>query len=126
MVQLHLTTVSGNAMIRHFPFQGFLGLTPVHVEGIVQTSLEEDRKPVPAKRLTVSVRAYELRRAGSSQTRVLVDYSQTLWGKPADQLHAELGDFKSPFKITLPKGVAGFSTANYQEYRTFWRVEAST
>lgn len=124
MAQLHLTTVSGNSMIRHFPFQGHLGLTPVHIEGIVHTSLEADRKPILARMLTVSTRAYESRRTGSSQTRVLVDYSQTLWSKPQDQPYAELGEFQSPFKITLPKNVAGFSTANYQDYRIFWRVEA--
>ncbi|EKM51909.1 uncharacterized protein PHACADRAFT_101605 [Phanerochaete carnosa HHB-10118-sp] len=125
MAHLSLTTVSGNSVIRHFPFQGYLGLTPVHIEGIVQIRLEAKQKRIPAKLLTVSVRAYESRRTGNSQTRVLVDYSQTLWSKPSDQPHAELGDFQSPFKITLPKGVVGFSTVNYQDYRTYWRVEAT-
>ncbi|GJE88310.1 hypothetical protein PsYK624_043930 [Phanerochaete sordida] len=125
MAQLCLTTVSGNSMPRHFPVQGYLGLTPVHVEGIVQIRLDPDQKPIPARRLTVSVRAYESRRTGVSQSHALVDYSQTLWSKPQDQSCADIGEFQSPFKITLPKDVAGFSTANYQDYRTFWRVEAT-
>ncbi|GJE86895.1 hypothetical protein PsYK624_029780 [Phanerochaete sordida] len=126
MVQLFLTTTKGNAGSRHFPFQGFLGLTPVRVDGVVRTRLEEDQKPIQAKSITVSVRAYENRqtRLGTTHTRLLVDYSQTLWKKPDDQPYADVGDFESTFKITLPKRVAGFSTANYQDYRTFWRVEA--
>ena len=126
MVQLSLTTVKGNGGSRHFPFHGYLGLTPIRVEGIVRTRLDEDLKPIQAKSLTVSVRAYESRpsRIGSPHTRLLVDYSQTLWRKPDGQSYADLGEFDATFKITLPKRVAGFSSANYQDYRTFWRVEA--
>jgi hypothetical protein len=126
MVQLILSTSKGNSSARHFPFQGYLGLTPVRVEGIVSTRFEEDQKPVLAKSLTVSVRAYEARngRSGGNHSRLLVDYSQTLWRKPDGQDHAELGETDKPFKITLPKRVAGFSTANFLNYRTYWRVEA--
>ena len=128
MVQLSLTTSKGNAGTRHFPFQGYLGLTPIRVDGIVRTRLDEDQKPIQAKSITVSVRAYESRqtRMGTTHTRLLVDYSQTLWRAPDNQPYADVGEFESPFKITLPKRVAGFSTANYQDYRTFWRVEAGT
>ena len=126
MVQLSLTTTKGNSGTRHFPFSGFLGLTSIRVEGVVRTRFDEDHKPIPAKALTVSVRAYESRqtRMGGTHTRLLVDYSQTLWRKPDGQQFADLGEFESPFRITLPKRVAGFSTANYQDYRTYWRVEA--
>ena len=126
MVYLTLTTTKGNGGSRHFPFQGFLGLTPVRVDGIVRTRLDEDQKPIQAMSLTVSVRAYEARqtRLGTTHNRLLVDYSQTLWKKPDNEPHAELGEFEAPFKIMLPKRAAGFSTANYQDYRTFWRLEA--
>lgn len=128
MVQLSLTTSKGNAGTRHFPFQGHLGLTPIRVDGIVRTRLDEDQKPIQAKSITVSVRAYEARstRLGGNHTRLLVDYSQTLWKKPDGQAFADIGEFESTFKITLPKRVAGFSTANYQDYKTYWRVEAGT
>jgi hypothetical protein len=128
MVYLTLTTTKGNGGSRNFPFQGFLGLTPVRVDGVVRTKLDEDNKPILAKSLTVSVRAYESRqsRLGTSHSRLLVDYSQTLWKKSEDEPYAELGEFEAPFKITLPKRVAGFSTANYQDFRTFWRLEAGT
>ncbi|KAK7693262.1 hypothetical protein QCA50_002829 [Cerrena zonata] len=126
MVQLILTPSRGNAGGRDFPYQGYLGLTPVRVDGIVCTKLEEDCKPILAKSLTVAVRCYESRqgKTGVSHSRLLVDYASVLWRKPDDQEYAELGRFEAPFKITLPKRVAGFSTAHYQEYRTFWRVEA--
>lgn len=125
MVQLSLSTAKGNAGSRKFPHQGYLGLTPVRVDGVVTTRLDEDRKPILAKSLSVSVRAYESRHSiiGTVHSRLLVDYTQTLWRKPDDQHYAELGDFESTFKITLPKRVAGFSTANYQDYRTYWRLE---
>lgn len=126
MVQLSLTTIKGNAGTRHFPFQGYLGLTPIRVEGIARTRFDEDLKPVLAKSLTVSIRAYESRqtRMGGVHTRLLADYSHTLWKKPDGQSYAEIGEFESTFKITLPKRVAGFSTANYQDYRTYWKIEA--
>ncbi|PSS37421.1 hypothetical protein PHLCEN_2v725 [Hermanssonia centrifuga] len=126
MVTLYLSTTKGNGGIRHFPYQGFLGLTPVRIDGIVRTRLDEDQKPIPAFSLTVYVRSYEARqtRTGSLHSRILAEYSQTVWRKPDGQDYASLGDFEHPFKITLPKRVAGYSTANYQDYRTFWRVEA--
>ncbi|THG98590.1 hypothetical protein EW026_g3629 [Hermanssonia centrifuga] len=126
MVTLYLSTTKGNGGIRHFPYQGFLGLTPVRIDGIVRTRLDEDQKPIPAFSLTIYVRSYEARqtRTGSLHSRILAEYSQTVWRKPDGQDYASLGDFEHPFKITLPKRVAGYSTANYQDYRTFWRVEA--
>lgn len=126
MVQLFLSTTKGNAGIRHFPYQGYLGLTPVRVDGIVRTRCDEDQKPVQASALTVYVRAYESRqtRLGAPHSRIVAEYAQTVWRKPDGQDYGSLGDFDSPFKITLPKRAAGFSTANYQDYRSFWRVEA--
>lgn len=126
MVQLSLSTAKGNAGSRAFPFQGYLGLTPVRVDGVVRTRFDEDQKPILAKSISVSVRAYESRqgRTGSHHSRLLVDYTQTLWRKPDDVPYTELGEFEQPFRITLPKRVAGFSTANYQDYRTYWRLEA--
>ena len=93
----------------------------------VRSKIEEDGKPVLAKSLSVHIRCYESRvtRTGSHRSRVLVDYAKTLWQKPDNEDYAPLGDFDSSFKITLPTTVPGFSTANYQEYKTFWRIEAS-
>ncbi|KAI0689134.1 hypothetical protein BC835DRAFT_1257834, partial [Cytidiella melzeri] len=126
MVHLILSTTKGNSSSRHFPFQGYLGLTPVRVDGVVCTRFDEDQKPILAKSLTVSVRAYEARqgRGGPQHSRLLVDYSQTLWRKPDGQEYAELGELDRSFKITLPKRVAGFSTANFLDYRLYWRLEA--
>ncbi|THH33994.1 hypothetical protein EUX98_g351 [Antrodiella citrinella] len=126
MVRLFLTPSKGNAGGRYFPHQGFLGLTPLRVDGVIRTKLEEDGKYILAKSLSVHIRCYESRvtRTGSHRSRILVDYSKTIWQKPQHQEYAPLGDLDATFKITLPTNVPGFSTANYQEYKTFWRVEA--
>ena len=44
MVVLSLTPYRGNHA-RFFPHTGFLGVTPVVIQGMVRTALEEDRKP---------------------------------------------------------------------------------
>ena len=126
MVQLFLSTAKGNAGVRHFPYQGYLGLTPVRVEGLVRTRFDDDQKPLHATQLTVFVRAYEARhsRLGAPHTRVVAEHACVVWRKPDRAPYANLGDFESPFKITLPKRAPGFSTANYLDYRTYWRVEA--
>ncbi|TCD59757.1 hypothetical protein EIP91_011573, partial [Steccherinum ochraceum] len=126
MVRLFLAPAKGNAGGRYFPFQGYLGLTPLRVDGIVRTKLEEDGKPVLAKSLSVHVRCYESRvgRTGSHRSHILVDYAKTLWQKSDHEEYGLLGDFDGTFKISLPANVPGYSTANYQEYKFFWRVEA--
>ncbi|KAI0928355.1 hypothetical protein AcW1_005625 [Taiwanofungus camphoratus] len=128
MVQLLLTTTKGNASSRFFPFHGYLGLTPVRVEGIVRTKLDEDRKLLPTSTISVSVRCYESRIGRSRTTMhaaVVVDHTEVLWSKPPHADWADVGDLELPFKITLPKRTPGFSTANLHDYRTFWRVEAA-
>ncbi|KAL0579975.1 hypothetical protein V5O48_002059 [Marasmius crinis-equi] len=125
MVHLLLVSSKGNN-VRYFPYTGYLGLTPVKVEGAVCTKLDSDLKPLQAKSITVSVRCYESRlgRLGSVQTNVLVDHSQTLWTKPDGQEYDAVGDGEYPFRISLPPTVAGFSTISFVEYRCVWRVEA--
>jgi len=58
MVHVSLSPHHGNHL-RFFPFAGYLGLTPVVVQGRVRTSLEADRKSVRARSLCVRVRCYE-------------------------------------------------------------------
>lgn len=94
----------------------------------MRTKLDEDRRPLPTKAITISVRCYESRLSrsrGTVHTALLVDYTTTLWSKPHSVEWAEVGDIELPFKLTLPKNATGLSTANFQVYRTFWRVEAS-
>ncbi|KAH9854019.1 hypothetical protein C2E23DRAFT_902390 [Lenzites betulinus] len=126
MVHLVLSTTRGNSGNRYFPHQGYLGLTPVRVEGVVRTKLDEDGKPVPARALSVSVRCYQSRltRSRTFRSTLLVDHTDVLWVKPADKDYADVAEMDFPFKLTLPKRTPGFSTANYQDYRIFWRLEA--
>ncbi|PCH38389.1 hypothetical protein WOLCODRAFT_97042 [Wolfiporia cocos MD-104 SS10] len=128
MVTLALAPARGNPSSRYFPHHGYLGLTPVRVDGIVRTRLDEDRKPAQARAITVSVRCYEervSRTRGTLFTHLLVDHTQVLWAKHPRADAEEIGDLELPFRITLPKRTAGFSTANFQAYRTFWRIEAA-
>ncbi|KAF9821686.1 hypothetical protein IEO21_00532 [Rhodonia placenta] len=123
MLSLHLAPQKGpNPSARFFPHSGFLGLTPVIVEGIVRTKFEQDRKPLPAKSLSISVRCYEVSRSRGAV--LLVDHTHVLWQKPPASDYADLAEVEFPFKFTFPEHTAGPSTANFQVYRTFWRVEA--
>jgi hypothetical protein len=152
MVLLSLYSPKGNQALRHFPFHGYLGLTPLHVEGcsslsfcskstpfliyifslfffsVVRTKLDDDGKLLPAKSITVSVRCYESRigRFNAIHTNRLVDYTQVLWSKPEQDEWADIGDSEYPFRISIPTNVGGYTTANLQDYRVWWRVEAGT
>ncbi|TFK27326.1 hypothetical protein FA15DRAFT_586562 [Coprinopsis marcescibilis] len=126
MVQLILSSTKGNQGGKYFPYVGYLGLTPVRVEGLVRTRLDSDFKTLPCKSLTISVRCYESRigRVNTLQSNILVDYTQTLWQKPDDQDYEHVDVLEFPFRIWVPTAVAGFSTAVFVDYRCTWRVEA--
>ncbi|TRM61767.1 hypothetical protein BD626DRAFT_548921 [Schizophyllum amplum] len=126
MVQLSLLSTKGNQGVRYFPYTGYLGLTPVKVEGAVITKLDADRKPLLAKSITVSVRCHEARvgRSGTVRLHTLADFTQTLWSKPDDQQYAEVAELELPFRISIPSKVGGHSTCSFVEYKCFWRVEA--
>ncbi|KAJ7489881.1 hypothetical protein B0H11DRAFT_2010794 [Mycena galericulata] len=127
MVQLLLTSSKGAHGIRYFPYSGFLGLTPLKVDGFVRTKLDADLKALQAKSITISVRCYEARlgRLGVLHSNVLVDYTQVLWSKPDDgNEYTDIADLELPFHITIPAKVSGFSTASFVSYRCTWRVEA--
>ena len=125
MVKLSISSGKGNGA-RYFPHSGYLALTPLKVEGVVRTRLDDDRKPILASDILVAVRCYEARlgRKGVTHSNVLVDYHVPLWTKPHNKPWAEIGDGEWPFRLVLSPKLAGHSSANFQEYRVFWRVEA--
>ncbi|TFK55225.1 hypothetical protein OE88DRAFT_1653971 [Heliocybe sulcata] len=126
MVHLVLFSPKANSSSKYFPYHGYLGLTPLRVEGIVRTKLDEDAKLLPAKSLSVSVRCYEYRlgRLSVLASHVLVDHSQELWRKRDDQEYEDIGDGEWPFRITLPPRIGGHSTVHFTDYKVFWKVEA--
>lgn len=148
MVKLSLISPKGNQGVRYFPYQGYLGLTPLRFEGraysssppflphytllifvlkVVRTQIEQDGRPILAKDIIVVVRCYESRhgRLGTVQTNVLYEHSVTLWQKQDTQEWSEVGDSEYPFRFSIPSHIAAPSTALYfQEYRIFWRIEA--
>ncbi|KAG8690660.1 hypothetical protein FRC11_009958 [Ceratobasidium sp. 423] len=127
MVAISISPAKGNAGARWFPHSGHLGLTPVKLDGIVRTRLEEDGKPVTASALTVSLRCYEARqgRVGVLRTSVLMEHTQTLWTPPAGVEYGPLGARDLPFRLVLPVNAPGSSTFHLQDYRVYWRLEAA-
>lgn len=126
MVKLSVLSYRGNSNTRAFPHSGYLGLTPVKVEGVIRTTLEEDRKPLLANNIIVSVKCVESRmgRVGVVHSNTLVEYNQILWSKPQGVDWGELGDEELPFKITIPADSPGYSHTNFQDYRIYWRIDA--
>ncbi|KAB5590728.1 hypothetical protein CTheo_5819 [Ceratobasidium theobromae] len=136
MVAISLLPSRGNGA-RWFPHSGHLGttiaaaatalthpgLSPVKLEGVVRTQLEDDGKPVQATALSVAVRCYEARngRLGAVRTHVLVEQAATLW---TAEDGAALGALERAFRIVLPVDTAGSSTFHLQDYRVYWRIEA--
>ncbi len=134
----------GNQGLRYFPYSGYLGLTPVRVEGgpscpcslkssnltqyytVVRTKLDDDLRTLQATSLTISIRCYESRlgRVNALHSNILVDHTQVLWSKSDDVECEAIGNLDYPFRLTLPSKVAGFSTAVFVDYRCMWRLEA--
>lgn len=135
----------GNQGLRYFPYSGYLGLTPIRVEGgqsilltttlytlisysflVVRTKLDDDLRTLQATSLTIAIRCYESRlgRVNALQSNVLVDHTQVLWSKSDDVEHEAVGSLDYPFRLTLPSKVGGFSTAVFVDYRCLWRIEA--
>ena len=132
MVVLTLMPYRGNHA-RSFPHAGFLGLTPVVVQGTVRTVLEEDNKPLKASELIVRVRCYETdlghrskSRGGSSKaTHVIYEQAEVLWQKNATEEWTDLGESQNTFRITVPIDAANaVSTSTFKNYRSWWQIEA--
>ncbi|RPD78438.1 hypothetical protein L226DRAFT_456727 [Lentinus tigrinus ALCF2SS1-7] len=70
------------------------------------------------------IRCYQSRLTRSCSFRSTL-VTDVLWVKPPDREYSDVGELDFPFKITLPNCTPGFSTATHQDYRIFWRLEAS-
>lgn len=94
---------------------------------VVKVKHEEDIKPLAAKTLKVAVRCYESRlgRVNVIATNVVVDQTLVLWEKPPTSASAEIPDGEYPFKLLIPPETPGLTTTIFQEYRVYWRVEAT-
>lgn len=99
---------------------------PADIPAVVRTKLDEDGKPIPARAISISIRCYQSRltRSRNFRSTLVADLTDVLWQKPPDKDYADVAEMEFPFKLTLPKRTPGFSTANYQDYRIFWRLEA--
>ncbi|CAE6460146.1 unnamed protein product [Rhizoctonia solani] len=126
MVAISISPAKGNAGARWFPHSGHLGFTPVKLDGVVRTRLEEDGKPATASALTISLRCYEARqgRVGVAKMSILAEQTQTLWA-PTGTEYGALGAREFPFRLVLPVNSPGSSTFHLPDYRIYWRLEAA-
>lgn len=116
--------LTGKSALRFYPYHGHLGYSPVTVQGVVRTVLD-DAKNLPASSITIAVRCIESRIGlRSNESRVLADYSKVLWSKPDDQEFADVSALELPFRLTIPTDSPGFSTSLFVEYRCIWRIQA--
>ena len=125
MVVVSISPWRGNH-VAGFPFSGYLGLSPVVVQGLFRTCLEEDNRALKASQVIVRVRCYEKHQQGPGKTdklNILYEQTQTLWTKPDSAEYADLGDFASAFRIVLPTNAGGISPVTFKNYKAYWKVE---
>ncbi|KAK4051621.1 hypothetical protein OIV83_002761 [Microbotryomycetes sp. JL201] len=128
MVILQLQPHRGNHQ-RFFPHAGFLGLSPVVIQGTVKTSFQEDQRPIKASALVVRVRCYEARvlpggKTDKKSVTVLHEERQEVWSKQAGYDWSDLGELTKPFRVTIGVDAGGVSTCTFKNYRAWWSVEA--
>ncbi|KAF7304677.1 hypothetical protein MKEN_01181800 [Mycena kentingensis (nom. inval.)] len=124
MVHVILATQRGNQAVKFFPYTGYLGLSPVQIDGVVRTKLDADLKTLLASRVSIRCCCYETRFSLlGSTSNCIVDYNQVLWA-PSQEPFEPIGDLELPFSLSIPRKVAGFSSATYTNYKCSWRVEA--
>lgn len=125
MVVVSISPWRGNH-VAGFPFAGYLGLSPVIIQGLFRTTLEEDNRPLKASQILVRVRCYEKHKQGpgkSDRINILYERVQTLWTKPDEVDYEDLGDFASGFRIVLPPNAGGVSPVTFKNYEAYWKVE---
>ncbi|KAM0749999.1 hypothetical protein T439DRAFT_279869, partial [Meredithblackwellia eburnea MCA 4105] len=129
MVLLTLSPYRGNSA-RFFPHAGFLGLTPVVIQGTVKTTLEEDRKALRAKSVLIRVRCYEadVSNVPGGRTkrtpRVVYELCQEVWTKPHGEEWGTLGEWSSTWRVVLPVDAGGVTTNTFKSWKSWWQVEA--
>ena len=130
MVVLSLSPYRGNHA-RFFPHSGFLGVTPVVIQGTVRTSLEEDRRSLKAASVSIRVRCYEAditsvpgTKGKKKAPRVVSELSQEFWRKNDDEEWGTLGNWSAPWRVVLPVDAGGVTTSTFKQWKSWWQVEA--
>ncbi|KAL8277618.1 hypothetical protein RQP46_010050 [Phenoliferia psychrophenolica] len=130
MVVLTLTPYRGNHA-RFFPHTGHLGVTPVLLQGVVRTALEEDRKALKASSVSIRVRCYEADVSNVPSTkgkkrapRVIYELDQEIWRKEDDEEWGTLGNWSMPWRVVLPTDAGGVTTTTLKTWKSWWQVEA--
>ena len=137
MVRLVVSPHRGNNA-RSFPYTGYLGLTPVTLQGSVRLETEEDGLQLEAASVVVRLRCYEaatstggLGTKGNS-VRTLYEVSETLWtahSASPKRLWAPIGEFKGQWRLVMPADApcsGALSAMNMKSWRVWWALEAGT
>jgi hypothetical protein len=129
MVFIVLTPYKAGNHSRAFPFTGYLGFSPVSIQGAIRTKVEEDNKLVDACDIRVRARCYELDRSPSVARKptVVCEFEHVVW-RAGDAEYKPLGNFSSPFRIVIPPEAARAvpSTLAYKAWRVWWCLEGGT
>ncbi|KAL7409686.1 hypothetical protein BDY24DRAFT_402634 [Mrakia frigida] len=137
---LNPSSSSSTAPSRSFPVVGFLGLTPIILEGLILSRLSAPEKPLLASSVEVNIKCIESRLSGAFgvvTSEVLWSSSTVVWragesappredGLVSRGVEEALGDWEGKFKVVIPveEGKkAGRSSVSLREYRVVWRLE---
>jgi hypothetical protein len=130
MVVVVLSPHKVGAHARAFPYTGYLGLSPVSIQGAIRLKVEEDNLAVDACDVRVRARCYELDRSPSVARKptVVCEFEHVVWRAAGDAEYESLGNFTSPFRIVIPPEAARTvpSTLAYKAWRVWWCLEGGT
>ncbi|KAH9812771.1 hypothetical protein DFH28DRAFT_1096805 [Melampsora americana] len=149
MVEISLIPRRGN-YARYFPHVGYLGISPVLVEGQIRVHRHPDEKEVKALQIRIRLRCYEeaglLNHAShqrhessnnhpseryNAKTPVLWETSEVVWrASQADSMgdgssdYVRHGDFEAKWKLVIPASLLIAGAMTFKDWRTWWQVEA--
>jgi hypothetical protein len=126
MVVVVLSPHKPGAHSRTFPFTGYLGYSPVSIQGAIRTKVEEDGLLLEARDIRVRARCYELDRSAAVARKptVVCEFENVVWSA-SDGEYEPLGNFSSAFRIVIPPEAARSvpSTLAYKSWRVWWCLE---
>ncbi|WWD17996.1 hypothetical protein CI109_102442 [Kwoniella shandongensis] len=125
MLDVYLIPKHGNASGRIFPHAGHFGVTPVVLQGNAITKLPKECDPLQVNSVTVRVKCTEYRNFKGDQEHVLWQKSKAILSPPQEEEYMRLGDWESPFRLTIPIDAAlkARSAMIIKEYKVVWRIE---
>ncbi|EGG04694.1 uncharacterized protein MELLADRAFT_108249 [Melampsora larici-populina 98AG31] len=151
MVEISLIPRRGKCAT-FFPHAGYLGISPVFVEGQIRAHEHpQEKEVVKALQISIRLRCYEeagllnhispqrqetssihpTDRSRSKTTPVLWETSEVVWrASQADSMgcgssdYIKVGDFEAKWKLVIPASPSIAGAMTFKDWRTWWQVEA--